>query len=154
MATVDKSANNTPLVSRDDVVGPLRKALSIYVGIGKRYSVKELCRGTGVDARVIETWQSSGEDYREPKLSAILSVAKFLGPDFTADILAIVGQGAFALPTGAIDCAELMKGATSSAGLVVACLADGDCSADDARVLPAVGRRMVADGMALAAVRS
>lgn len=154
MVNASKSVGDCPLVSRVLAGETFARALRLYVGQGRRYSVKELARGIGITDRTIEAWLASpgSTDWREPKLHHLLSVAKFLQDAVhVSDWLVLAGFGAFALPdAGPLNTVSAMTTATGAADAVVARLADGDCSADDTRHLRPVGLAMIATGHALA----
>lgn len=78
----------------------LSRALRLYVGRGRLYSVKELARGTAMPADRIEAYLAGvgTEAHRHAKLADVLSLCAFLGPEFTSDLLGLAQQGAFSLP--------------------------------------------------------
>lgn len=90
----DNSANYCPLVSREQVGNAIGKALRIFVGRGRRYSVKQLANGTGIKDRVIECAMCATDtlDYRPLPQEALVSIARFLGPDFTNEWLGLADQ--------------------------------------------------------------
>lgn len=99
MASLPQSANDSLLVSRNSAREKLRDTLRLYVGRGRRYSVKELSNGTGVPDRMIESamCQVDDPDFRPLALESLLSIAAFLGPAFASAILEPCGLGAFEL---------------------------------------------------------
>jgi hypothetical protein len=96
------SANNSLLVSRNAVREKVRDALKLYVGRGRRYSVKELSNGSGVPDRMIESAMCEPDDpeYRPLTLENLSSIAKFLGAPFASVYLELSGLGAFELMDG------------------------------------------------------
>lgn len=82
----ENSANFAPLVSREQSGNALRHALGLFVGRGRRYSVKELSNATGVKDRMIECAKldPANIDYRPLPDWAIASIGKFLGAPFLA----------------------------------------------------------------------
>lgn len=90
------SAKNTPLVSRERCGNAIRDALRLYVGRGRRYSVKQLSNATGVKGRVIECAMCDAEsvDWRPLPNEALVSISKFLGPEFTCEWLGLADQEA------------------------------------------------------------
>jgi hypothetical protein len=102
MASLPISANDSLLVSRSSVRERIKDALRLYVGRGRRYSVKELSNGTGVPDRMIESAMCAVDDpdYRPLTLENLLSIAKFLGPTFASVYLELAGLGAFELMEG------------------------------------------------------
>lgn len=148
----DNSANLCPLVSRELIGNKIGKALSIYVGRGKRFTIKELMRGTGVSDRLIECamYPVGHVDYRHLKAEHIFSLMGFLGADFTSDVLALVAQGAFDLPEdGDPPPGELAADDISDSAEIARRAADGNFDGEDRKHLRAVGRRKVERGMVL-----
>jgi len=153
--TATQSAGLSPLVSRNALGDAVAHALSLYVGRGKRYSYKDVQRGAGVSARMIECYkqQSDHEDWRLIKAEELASLSRFLGPEFTTEWLSRVAQqGSFWMPEeddtppGALAADEALDAAH-----VARCAADGDFTGDGP-VLRPVALRMVARGMKLARV--
>lgn len=148
MTDVDKSAGDGPLVSRIMAGDALRRALRLYVGTGRRYTVKEMQRGTGLSARLVEGWLAGPEstDWRECKASCLLSLCAFLGPEFATDIMRLASLGCFSLvdddePDGvralgldAVDDAAAINRATS----------DGELTRTEASDLRVVALRRIA----------
>lgn len=88
------SANFPPLVSREQAGNKIGRALRLFVGRGRQFSVKELSNATGVKDRVIECAMCPPDsvDYRPLPTDALLSIASFLGPVFTSAWLELAGQ--------------------------------------------------------------
>ena len=103
-----QSADNRLLVSREHAENAFGDALRLFVGRGRRYSVKQLSNGTGVKDRAIECAMcpSGSPDFRRLDMGQQLSIMSFLGPLFTSEWLVHVGQVAFDKPEG-IDHDEL-----------------------------------------------
>jgi hypothetical protein len=93
------SAGIAPLVSRNLVRERLGDALRLYVGRGRRYSVKELSNATGVPDRCIEAAKCDPDDpdYRPLTLENLASLCRFLGAPFASAFLEMSGLGAFEL---------------------------------------------------------
>lgn len=146
------SADNSPIISRSAARSTIRDALRLYIGRGRRYSVKQVSNATGVKDRVFECAMCDPDDtdYRPLPLEALLSVAAFLGADFTSEWLMLAQQGAFDLPDadapppGAIaaDNAEDNAAVTRAA-------IDGEFDGQERKLLRPVGLRMVARGQQL-----
>lgn len=148
----DKSADFAPLVSRERVGNAVGDALRLYVGRGRRYSVKQLSNATGVKDRVIECamCDAASADYRPLALEALVSIAGFLGADFTAEWLSLAGQGAFDLPD--TDTPPAMRMACESAddnAKLLRIVEDGRVDHDERGDAAAIGRRAITRGMAL-----
>lgn len=118
--TTPISANDLLLVSRTSVREKIRDALRLYVGRGRRYSVKELSNGTGVADRMIESamCEPDSPDYRQLKTEELLSIAKFLGAPFASTYLEVAGLGAFELMDGQIPLPKVL--ATADGGESIA----------------------------------
>jgi hypothetical protein len=151
--TATTSANFPLLVSREQAGSAIAGALRLFVGRGRRYSVKQLANATGVKDRVIECAIAEGVDWRPLTPEALLSLSLFLGEAFTNEWLHLAKQGAFDLPEGD-DGSPLRMVAENAAdnAVVTERLIDNDESADDRRILRPVGLRMMARGARLARV--
>lgn len=155
MTGTSNSAGISPNVSRAKLYEAFGSALRLYIGRGKRHSYKEVERGAGVSARMIEAYRydQDHEEWREPKIEHIFSIAGFIGPDFTNEILPLIGQGAFWLPEdddpqpgqfaadSSEDTTEIVKRAV-----------DGEFCSDDRKHLAVVGRRQIERGQVLVAM--
>jgi hypothetical protein len=99
MNCLPPSVNIPLLVSRTAVREKLRDALRLYVGRGRRYSVKELSNATGVPDRCIEAAKCDPEDpdYRLLTLENLASLSSFLGAPFASAFLEPAGLGTFEL---------------------------------------------------------
>lgn len=98
--TASQSADFSPLVSRNAARSAVSAALRLYVGRGRRYSVKQLANGTGVPDRLIECAIADPDDteFRPLSLENLLSISAFLGASFTSDWLKLANLGAYDLP--------------------------------------------------------
>lgn len=151
------SANFVPLVSREHAWNKFSAALRLYVGRGRRYSVKQLANGAGVKDRVIECamYAPDNIDFRPMPFEAQMSIARFLGADFTNEWLVVAEQGAFDLPDEsepppgmlAADC-------TGDSAEIARRAADGEFCSDDRKALKVVGQRKIERGMRLVAMGS
>lgn len=91
------SAKNPALISREQAGNAIGKALRLFVGRGRRYSVKQLSNATGVSDRMIECAMAAGYDHRPLPDWALLSIMSFLGVDFTNEFLPLAHQEAIEL---------------------------------------------------------
>jgi hypothetical protein len=105
------SANFGTIISRNAIRERVRDALRLYVGRGRRYSVKELSNGTGVADRLIESAMCDPDsaDYRPLSLEALASIAKFLGAPFVSAFLELSDLGAFELADGQIPLPKVLS---------------------------------------------
>lgn len=106
----DNFAADFPLlVSREQGRNAVGDALRLFVGRGRRFSVKELANATGVPDWQINTALIRGDhpDNRPLPPEALLSIASFLGPVFTNKWLGLAQQ--MAVYSGEIDHDELAE---------------------------------------------
>src|SRR3546814_6614599 len=89
MTQRSNSAGISPNVSRAKLYQAFAHALRLYIGRGKRHSYKDVERGAGVSARMIEAYryEQDHEEWRAAPVEHIFSIAGFIGPDFTNEIL-------------------------------------------------------------------
>lgn len=152
--TGNTSAGLVPLVSRNAQGEALSKALRLFVGRGCRYSYKEVERGSGVSARMIECYRHSPEheDWRPVKPEELASLFRFLGEEFTTAWLEQVAQqGAYWLPTtDDTPPGALAADACEDAAAIARRAADGVLDNNDVIELRPTGGRMMAQGARLA----
>lgn len=147
------SANFPGVVSRSSFQRSFADALRIFIGRGKRYSVKQAAVGANLAERVIECamCDPEGTDYREPPAHVVLSLTSFLGPEFTVEWLSLAKQGAFWLPD--IDepaPGEIAADLADGTSAVVRRALDGEFDANDRHDLRPVGRKLMLVGAQLA----
>jgi hypothetical protein len=113
VASCADTANIPLLVSRNSAREKLRDALKVYVGRGRRHSVKELSNGSGVPDRMIESalCDPDDPDYRPLALENLASIGKFLRAPFMSDWLDLIGLGAFELMDGQIPLPKVLTSA-------------------------------------------
>jgi hypothetical protein len=151
------SADNSLLVSRSDAREAVGKSLRLYVGRGRRYSVKQLSNATGVPDRTIECaiCDPEGTDFRPLPIECLLSISLFLGAEFSSEWMRLARQGAFDLPEedmpppGAIAAEDAADTAE-----IVGRAVDGEFCAEDRKALRVVGQREIRRGMTLVALSS
>jgi hypothetical protein len=99
MASAPEQAGIELLVSRNLARERLRSAMRLFVGRGRRYTVKELSNGCGVADRMIESAMCAVDDpdFRPLTLENLMSVGMFLGAPFVSAFLEPCGLGAFEL---------------------------------------------------------
>jgi hypothetical protein len=149
------SAGVCALVSRDTAENAICNALRLFVGRGRRYSVKQLSNGTGVKDRMIEGAMAhcGHSDHRPLPSFALLSIASFLGADFTNEWLRLAHQGAFELPEGnEPKPGDLAVDNSDDNAVVTRAAMDGVFDDEERRVLPIVGARLMARGSQLVAM--
>ena len=148
------SANLPPLVSREQAENAIADALRLFVGRGRRYSVKQLSNATGIKDRVIECAMCRADslDHRPLPNSALFSIAKFLGAAFTNEWLGLSDQGAFDLPDSEPDPGALAADNSDDNAVVTRAAIDGKFDDPEKPGLKVVGARMIQRGHALLAV--
>lgn len=151
----DWSANFPLLVSREQSGNKIGAALRLYVGRGRRYSVKQLANATGVKDRLIECamTDAGSVDYRPLPPECLLSLMAFLGADFSNEFLALANQGAFELPDeGEPPPGMLAADCAGDSAEIARRAADGEFCSDDRKALKIVGQRKIERGMRLVAM--
>jgi hypothetical protein len=110
MSCLDPSVDFEPIVSRNSIREKIRDALRLYSGRGRRYTVKELSVGAGVDDKNIERAMRpvDAADYRALKHEELASIAKFLKAPFASIYLELSGLGAFELMDGQIPLPKVL----------------------------------------------
>lgn len=152
------SANESLLVSRMELGKAVANALCLYVGRGRRYTVKQLTKATGVPARLIECAKldpegRQAEDWRPLKPEELVSISCFLGEAFASEWLRPAKLGAFALPDEDIPLpGELVAECADDTAEVADCAKDGKFGASDERELRSVGQREIRRGMTLVSI--
>ena len=154
MSRCSMSAGVSTLISRDRYGEAISAALRIYVGRGRRYSVKQLSNGTGVKDRIIECAmvEPDNTDWRPLPGDALLSIAMFLGAGFTGEWLSLAAQGAYDLPeAGEPDPMALAAEAADDTAQIVRMAADHVFDAAERALLPEIGRKKIERGMQMVA---
>jgi transcriptional regulator with XRE-family HTH domain len=78
-------------VTHKEALSVFRSAFIRRVGIGKvKMSYGDLSDATGIQVRTLKSWS---EGASMPHLDSLLKLCAVFGPDFTSEILSIVGQG-------------------------------------------------------------
>lgn len=155
MSDRNGSADLPLLVSRSAANETFRDALRMFVGRGRRYSIKQLSNGTGIKDRMLESFvaQIDSTDFRKPDLEEVLTLAKFLGPDFTTELLAPAVQGAYWLPdTEDTPPGALAADSADDNATLAHMAADGKFDDKEKPDLKVVGRRMMIRGATLKAL--
>lgn len=150
----DNSANFQPLVSRERIGNAQGAALRLFVGRGRRYSVKQLANGSGIKDRVIESAMCAVDspDYRPLSQEALASIGLFLGATFTNEWIVLMGQGAFDLPDDEPDPGNLAADNSDDNATVTRAAIDGKFDPEERRDLKVVGSRMMTRGSQLVAL--
>lgn len=153
--TPSQSADFPLLVSRERAGNTIGDALRLFVGRGRRYSVKQLSNATGVKDRVIECAMCKADtaDYRPLPPEALLSLMSFLGATFTSEWAGLAQQAAFDLPDdGDPNPGDVACDTADDAAKVTRAAMDGDFGDNERPDLRVVGVRMMSRGAQLAAL--
>lgn len=151
------SANNTLLVSRNMLRHAISKALNLYVGRGRRYTVKELSNATGVPDRIIESAKLDPEnpDFRPLREENLASISMFLGAPFVSMWLETMGFGAYELTDDEPPLPGILAASDAAdTAEIVSRAADGEFDAEDREALRAVGHREIRRGITLVSMGS
>jgi transcriptional regulator with XRE-family HTH domain len=110
----DNAVSNEGLISTAGVDDEIARAIGLFMGRGRRYSVSDVAMATGLGARSLQSYIASGEERRTPSYEVLFTLMQFFGPQFTSKVLGWIGQGAHSLTPQAGD-----------PGMVIATLAQG-----------------------------
>jgi hypothetical protein len=93
------AADLIPVIPRNLSYDRLTSALNLFCGRGRRYSVQELSKATGVPERIIEAakYQSHQAEFRPLRFDHLQSMNNFLRVPFVSHYLEQVGLGAYEL---------------------------------------------------------
>ena len=111
---------NVSLPLHDCVSPHVHRAISLFMGHGRRFSVEEVASATGINARTLYSYIAADpQDRRSPSADRILMLCGFFGAEFTSKLLSIVGQAAHDLHPNskepAVVIANLVNGAAAFA---------------------------------------
>lgn len=152
----EQSADFGGMIARATAENAFRRAINLFVGRGRRYSVAQLAKGSGVPARMIDSFRAyehGHPDYRRLHFGQVMSIARFLGSEFTNEWLHLADQGAFDLPDDEPDPGELAADNSDDNATVVRAAVDGEFDNEERRDLKVVGKRMMSRGAQLVALR-
>lgn len=156
MASIS-SVNESLLVSRIEGREAVRRALRLYVGRGRRYSVKQLSNGTGVPDRKIEAamCEPDNPDFRPLAHEDLMSISRFLGAGFTNEWIAPAHQGAFDLPDeGLPRPGDVVAESAEDHAQLANAARDGEFCERDQPKLRVIGEEQIERGMKLVAMAS
>lgn len=88
------SVFDKPLIEQDCASQQIARAIGLFVGAGRKYSVAEVAIGTGIPSRTVSSYIASGEDRRTPSSDKLLVLMHFLGIEFSSKVLGCIGIGA------------------------------------------------------------
>jgi hypothetical protein len=147
-----ETANDLLLVSRNTLRHAISKALNLYCGRGRRYTVKELSNATGVPDRIIESAKLNPDnpDFRPLREENLASISKFLGVPFVSMWLETMGLGAYELMNGEPPLPGILAASDAAdTAEIVQRASDGVFDAEDCEALKAVGQREIQRGLTL-----
>jgi hypothetical protein len=144
-----------PNVSRNEIDEAIHDAIRLFVGRGRRYSVKQLARGSGVPARMIESIMAplDNSEFRPLARDHFWSIAAFLRAPFMNELLPkLAHMGAFDLPDEELPApGELVSEIANDTAEVAHLARGGQYDPDDHRSWRNVGERSVERGMQMIA---
>lgn len=148
------SASISPLISSDALNEATRAALMLFIGRGRRFSVAQVAKASGVDGWRIDAAKLplDNENFRALPDNMRLSIAAVIGPDFTNEWLPLAAQGAFTLPDDEPEPGDFAADNTDDNAKVVRAAVDGRFDANERKDLSVVGSAMVARGAQLVAL--
>jgi hypothetical protein len=154
MATRNNSANLSLLISRSAANTVFRDAVRLFVGRGKRYTTKQVEIGTGIAARMIESFMApvDSTDFRKPDFEEVLSLASFFGSEFTSELIAPAQQAAFDLSDDDLPPGQIAADNADDNAAITRAALDGKFESHEAPDLRVVGIRMVGRGQRLASI--
>lgn len=150
------TAGVCPLVSRNVSGEAFSRALRLYVGRGRRYSCKEIERGCGVTARLIEAYLAgpTSEEWRNPSHENMATLFLFLGAQFASDWLAVSRLGAFELPDEEPDPGALAADNSDDNAAITRFAIDREFQDEERPELRVIGTRLMSRGATLAGLKS
>ena len=118
-ARSNSAVSTIPFCTQEMADEAVYRALSLFIGDGRRYSVDDIEIGVpGLKARTVSSWiANSPENRRAPKARDMMRIAHFLGadgPTFLSKVYGSIGLGAHSLTPQPGD-----------PGMVIATLAQG-----------------------------
>lgn len=148
----DHFAANFPLlVSCNEARNKVSSALRLFVGRGRRYSVKQLANGTGVPDWAINQALIPADDpkHRALKHEYLMSISVFLGAPFITEWLSPAGVGTFDLLYGDVCARTMAADNTDDNATLVRAAIDGIFDDDEHPDLIRAGNRMMQRGASL-----
>lgn len=89
---------NNALITPEEADRAIYRALTLFIGRGRRYSVEDIAIGTGIPGSTIAKWLTPDPlQRRRPKGSHLLVIRQYIGVEFTNKELEAIGQGGRAL---------------------------------------------------------
>lgn len=89
-------SDNT-LIEQDCASQQIARAIGLFMGAGRKYSVADVSLGTNIPSRTLSGYIASGEDRRTPSADKLLVLMHFFGIEFASKVLGVVGMGAHTL---------------------------------------------------------
>lgn len=116
MSIRNNTVSGTPLITQQGADDAVYRALSLFIGSGRRFSCDDIETGTGIPVRTVGSWIANAvENRRRPKAAHMLILQQFVGIELTNKLLGSIGQGGRSLTPD--DQAPGMVVAKLSAGL-------------------------------------
>jgi len=156
MARRSKSAEESPIVSRDRVIEVMRRELRTAIYVEKRFSdAGEIVTASGVPLRVVRSYMANDPgEVREACLSNALSIAVVLGQRTVNAVLSLIGYGG-AEPLDEPDTDEpmvLTADIMSNAAVIAKAAARGKIRHTDERAVKEAADHIVQDALKLSSI--
>lgn len=100
------SADFAANISREQAENAFRDALRLFVGRGRKHKASVVAIGSGVPLRLLDCYRGypvGHLDHRPLHFGHKMSLAAYLGAEFTSVWLAVAEQAAYDLPDGGED---------------------------------------------------
>jgi hypothetical protein len=88
------SVSDNTLIEQDCASQQIARAIGLFMGAGRKYSVADVSLGTNIPSRTLSGYIASGEDRRTPSADKLLVLMHFFGIEFASKVLGVVGMGA------------------------------------------------------------
>lgn len=145
----DNAVSTTSYCTQDLADEAVYRALSLFIGDGRRYSVEDIEVGIpGLKSRTVSSWIASSPDNRRaPKARDIMRIAHFLGQDgivFLSKIYGQIGLGVHSLTPKAGDPGMVIATVVAAAAKFAELGADGVYCHRDQGALEPVTDQLIA----------
>lgn len=145
----DPSVSNPHLISTEGGREAIHRALCLFVGRGRAWSVEDLAlalvaAGHEVTPRAVQSWIAGDPlERRTPDGPTLLKLFQVLRPAFTSKVLSAIGQGAHSLSAVAGSPAEIIAALTDGSAKFAIRGVDGVFCNLDKGELEGVADRMI-----------
>lgn len=88
------SVSDNALIEQHCASQQIARAIGLFMGAGRKYSVADVSLGTGIPSRTLSSYIASGEERRTPAADKPLVLMHFFGTEFASKVLGSIGLGA------------------------------------------------------------